>query len=211
MVSKPDLSRPPQQKRSRETLARIVETTKTLLAEHGFDGLTLQLVSQVSGVSIGAMYARFENKDQLIRHVHEVLVHTIDAEHEALFARPQWKDMPLERMVPEFFDALAEILRRHAPLLRPMMMRAVDDPVIAERGGASYQLFYERALEVLSFKIAEVDAPDAEERLRFALFAAYSIYRNHLGFGATRGEQSVFQWQDLKRRSSAMFLAYLRN
>ena len=59
--------RPPKQRRSRESYERVLEAAHTLLEENGFDGFTIQEVAARSGVSVGAIYERFGNKESLLR------------------------------------------------------------------------------------------------------------------------------------------------
>ena len=60
MASADPLIRPPVQRRSRESLERLLQTGLELLQERGFDGFTLQELSQRAGVSIGSIYGRVE-------------------------------------------------------------------------------------------------------------------------------------------------------
>lgn len=56
----------PQQKRSREMVARLLDATATLLAERGLDNTTTNHVAERAGVSIGSLYQYFPDKDALI-------------------------------------------------------------------------------------------------------------------------------------------------
>src|SRR6202008_2823007 len=66
--------RPPKQRRSRESYERVLDAARALLEENGFEGLTVQEVAIRSGVSIGAIYERFGNKETLLRAVHARLM-----------------------------------------------------------------------------------------------------------------------------------------
>jgi AcrR family transcriptional regulator len=66
--------RPPKQRRSRESYERVLDAAHALLEENGFEGLTVQEVAARSGVSIGAIYERFGNKETLLRAVHARLM-----------------------------------------------------------------------------------------------------------------------------------------
>ena len=84
--------RPPKQKRSQESLERVLAASIELLEEEGFDAFTIQDVSRRADVSVGAIYARFGNKESLLRAVHRHAMDTLRPEHEAVAAadaRPQ--------------------------------------------------------------------------------------------------------------------------
>jgi AcrR family transcriptional regulator len=59
----------PQQKRSEETLARILDACDSLSQEVGFEDLSMQAIARAAGVSVGNLYNRFRNKEDLIEHV----------------------------------------------------------------------------------------------------------------------------------------------
>jgi len=52
----------PVQKRSKETRRKILAAAKELFAEIGFERTTASLIAKQAGVSIGGLYARFNNK-----------------------------------------------------------------------------------------------------------------------------------------------------
>src|SRR3954451_17242527 len=59
----------PQQKRSQASVERVFAATRALLEEKGFDGVTVQEVSTRAEVSVGAIYGRFQSKENLLRAV----------------------------------------------------------------------------------------------------------------------------------------------
>ena len=58
--------------RSAETLERIVAATRSLLAETNYGGLSMRAVATRAGITPGAIYRHFPNKQALVSHV----VHT---------------------------------------------------------------------------------------------------------------------------------------
>lgn len=52
----------PVQARSKETRKKIIETSRELFSEHGFDTITTTQIAHRAGVSIGSIYAHFEDK-----------------------------------------------------------------------------------------------------------------------------------------------------
>ena len=75
--------RPPKQRRSRESYERVLDAAHTLLEENGFDGFTIQEVAARSGVSVGAIYERFGNKESLLRSVHARLMESMSEANAA--------------------------------------------------------------------------------------------------------------------------------
>jgi AcrR family transcriptional regulator len=65
-----------KQQRSRKTYDALVATTFALLEEREFDDISIAELAQKAGYSVGAFYARFESKDELLdalvaQHLHD--------------------------------------------------------------------------------------------------------------------------------------------
>ena len=50
---------------------RILQATEKLLAEHGFHGISMQMVAKEAGVAAGTIYRYFEDKDDLLHQLHD--------------------------------------------------------------------------------------------------------------------------------------------
>src|SRR5689334_21668556 len=119
--------RPPKQKRSQESLERVLEASTSLLEENGFDAFTIQDVSQRADVSVGAIYARFGNKESLLRAVHRYAMESIQPEHEAVATG---NGRPARDVIDGAVRTIAGIFRGNERLLRAFMhLGAVDDEI----------------------------------------------------------------------------------
>lgn len=56
----------PQQQRSKELVARLVEATAHAIREHGMDKFTTHHVADRAGVSVGSLYQYFDSREDLI-------------------------------------------------------------------------------------------------------------------------------------------------
>lgn len=63
----------PQQQRSRQMVAALVDATAACIARHGLDGTTTPLIAEIAGVSVGSLYQYFEDKEDLIEALVEKL------------------------------------------------------------------------------------------------------------------------------------------
>ncbi|MCM8556264.1 TetR/AcrR family transcriptional regulator [Sphingomicrobium sediminis] len=59
-------AKPALQKRSKETRDKIVAALDRLLKDQSFDSISVAELANEAGVSVGAVYRRFENKEALI-------------------------------------------------------------------------------------------------------------------------------------------------
>src|SRR5678809_195205 len=62
--TKPSLE--PQQERSRESLRKLLKATTEVLGQHGVERTTIPRIAQHAGLTPGAVYRRFHDKDELI-------------------------------------------------------------------------------------------------------------------------------------------------
>ena len=65
-IEKEPLSR--QQKKSKETKARIFHEAKTILQKQGYDQLSIKNICDEAGVSNGSFYHHFKTKDDLLSY-----------------------------------------------------------------------------------------------------------------------------------------------
>ena len=63
----------PVQARSVASYERLVAATRAVLEEKSFDEATVAEIAARAGLTVGAFYARFEDKEALLRHLEELL------------------------------------------------------------------------------------------------------------------------------------------
>ena len=66
----------PQQQRSRQVVASLVDATAVCVGRHGFDGTTTPKIAEIAGVSVGSLYQYFDSKEDLL----EALIERIGQE-----------------------------------------------------------------------------------------------------------------------------------
>lgn len=112
----------PQQERSRQTVAWILEAAAELFAERGYARATTNRIAARAGVSIGTLYQYFPNKDALVLallEAHQAEVREVVDECLARLADP---DVPLGTALRGLFDDLAAL---HA--VNPSLQRVLGD------------------------------------------------------------------------------------
>jgi AcrR family transcriptional regulator len=109
--------RAPQQQRSREKVERILTVTARLLEEQGPEELNTKVIATEAGVSIGALYRFFPDKDAiylaLSKYWLDQFVVLLDA---ALAEEPLPPD--LDGLVGRVFDRFADFFRHEPGFLR---------------------------------------------------------------------------------------------
>ena len=59
----------PQQARSRESTRKLLKAAAEVLGQHGLEGTTIPRIAQHAGLTPGAVYRRFPDKDALLEAV----------------------------------------------------------------------------------------------------------------------------------------------
>jgi AcrR family transcriptional regulator len=108
--------RPPQQKRSEETIAVLVEATERVLAKEGFAAATTNRIAEVAGVSIGTLYHYFPTKEALV----EAVVHRLWADELALLIErgPMLLEAPLPVAIRAVVTSLVDAVSRREVAIR---------------------------------------------------------------------------------------------
>lgn len=200
--------RPPKQERSRASLERVIEAATRLLEESGFDGFTIQEVSQRAGVSVGAIYARFGSKKNLLRAVHGHAMDAIGAQHESVGS----SDGPSASAAEAITSAvrqLAAVFQRNEGLLRAFMHIGATDDMISRRGSqASIDLAHRFAASVLAHR-DEIAHQDPEKAVDVAYRMAYCTFARQVMYGPTFESDRPVSWEELVSEVAHASRAYL--
>lgn len=127
------LIRPPLQRRSQQSLERVLQAGLEVLQEQGFEGFTLQEVSRRAGVSIGSIYARVESREALIMAIYERAMAWTEAQDEVARAGLSEDLSPRER-IETIARNMANDMLGHADVLRVFMRQAPLNADIWQRG-----------------------------------------------------------------------------
>lgn len=202
--------RPPKQRRSRESYERVLDAAHALLEENGFEGLTVQEVATRSGVSVGAIYERFGNKETLLRDVHARLMELMSNAHESV-GQPAAGAPAAAPAIGTVVAGMARIMNDNRKVLRAFMHLGAVDEVISARGSkASIALSksFKRALEPYA---AEFRHPDPDVALDVAFRVAYSTLARQVMYGPVFESDRRLSWRRLVDEVGAACAAYLLN
>lgn len=120
--------RPPQQARSRATLARLMETAREMLAETDWRDLAITELCERATSSVGSFYARFAGKDALLD--------SLAAEARSELAEvAQWcegdarrRGLPTASRLRQLTAALDRYTDRHGGVLRALAAESRELP-----------------------------------------------------------------------------------
>lgn len=173
----------PQQARSRESLARVLDATLDLLVERRDSSLTIAEVSDRSRVSVGSIYARFDGKSAIVRAVQERESDRIDARTKSAFEAAVHAERALEENVRALVSARVTILASEAPIISALMLSAHRDSTLVARGRESALLAQEWFATALARACTENGSPASAARVEWCDEIVYSLASRHLGLG----------------------------
>lgn len=105
-------TRSPQQKRSKQTVADIVEAGFIVVAREGIEGVTTRKVADVAGVSVGTLYEYFANKDEILEAIQRQFADDVVAMIRPLI--PELVRKPPREVVLRLQFELRDLLQRNS-------------------------------------------------------------------------------------------------
>jgi AcrR family transcriptional regulator len=153
---------PPRQHRSQETLHRILDAAEQVLAHKSFNEATLAEIVERAGVTVGAFYRRFPDKDALLHHLDERFFDELYSAADAVFDPARWEGARAGEIVEAAARAAVGLYRERRGLLRSLFLRARTDPVIQANARRVNAHHIECLRAILLARRAELGHPDPE-------------------------------------------------
>ena len=165
----------PKQTRSKKTLERILASARALMSTAGVDAVGItQIVAQANS-SVGSFYARFDGKEDLVRHLHGRLWEEAHARWEAGLV--QWDPSSSAR------DRLGLLVKLIQDALAPdQHLRGSVTQVLAEDGRAAQESFDRRVIQDGLNRLAQDDGirhPTPATCIPLGIRIVLSMIRDH--------------------------------
>jgi AcrR family transcriptional regulator len=200
--------RPPKQRRSRESYERALDAAYALLEENGFEGLTVQEVAARSGVSVGAIYERFGNKETLLRAVHARMMESMSEAHAAA-GDPAARVDGAAAAIAAVVAGMARIMNDNRKALRAFMHLGAVDEVISARGSEASIALSKTFKRALMPYASEFRHPDPDVALDVAFRVVYSTLARQVMYGPVFESDRRMSWKRLVEELGAVCSAYL--
>jgi len=177
LVFKPDMPKrtnptlAPQQARSRESLKRLLQAAAAVLEEKGLEGATIPQIAARAGLSPGAVYRRFRDKDALLRTLLLETLRGTDQRTAELLTPELARKYSLPEFARRVVTTTLQGYRKHAGLLRALTQFTRSHPSAALRKQADEIEVrnFRRVVDFLLAKRAEIKHPDPDRAVPFAL------------------------------------------
>lgn len=204
----------PQQARSRESLRKLLKAAAEVLGQHGVDGATIPRIAAHAGMTPGAIYRRFRDKEALLE---AVILGILERQTERLevsgLTVTSVKQVPLAVFAEQVIGSMVVSYRANAPLLRAMRQFAqtrCHTPFWRKATKLEIAGFERIAAMFLAHK-AEIRHPDPKAAVPMALTIVISTLFEVVVMPTDLGPMKQILPDDagLKRELTRAFLSYL--
>jgi len=195
--------RPPQQARSRAALRRILASAEDVLATTGPDDFTMAAVAERAGLSVGAIYRRFEGKEQLLIAVKDRLLTRVEDDITAALGAA---GDGLADVIAAFTRALADGFSAGAHVI-PHVLGTARTTESAERSRRALENIQRMFLDAATAHRDEIRRPDPATALTvvFRTISSACIHRAV----TWRSWPDGLSWATWSEQVAAMATAYL--
>ena len=199
------LANAPQQKRSRELSQRILAAAEAVLRRDGVENFVISAVAAEAGVSVGGIYGRFQNRQELLVAIHREVITRLD-------------NQVTERLGRGDFGGLAEVLQVFVSEMTGRFREdgpayvAAPRPDESEAPRRAARQTQEHLLTTLAAAIRpferELAHPDPEPALRVLLQMLIGALMRRANAPNGPGDPSI-AWSVLEQELARASIAYL--
>ena len=118
----------PQQARSRESMQKLMKAAAEVLGQHGVEGATIPRIAKHAGLTPGAVYRRFPDKDALMETVILGILERQDQRLRASITLEHARQIPLPVFADQIINGIVVSNRMNGPLLRALHQFAQARP-----------------------------------------------------------------------------------
>ena len=199
------LANAPQQKRSRELSHRILAAAEAVLRRDGVENFVISAVAAEAGVSVGGIYGRFRNREELLVAIHREVITRLDNQVTQTLSRTDFGG--LSEVLHAFVQEMTERFRADGPVYAAAPKPSEND---APRRAA--RLIQEHLLETLTAAIQpfrrELAHPDPDAALRVLLQMLIGALLRRANAPTGPGDPSI-AWTVMGEELSRASVAYL--
>jgi len=204
----------PQQERSRESLRRLLKAATEVLGQHGVDGTTIPRIAHHAGLTPGAVYRRFHDKEALLEAAILGILERQDERVKTGMSPTAAARIPLAVLAEQTIGGMVTVYRMNAPLLRVLRQFAQSrskTPFYAKASRLEARSF-ERIVDLFLTHRSEIRHPDPHLAVSLGLMVVVSTIVDLVVLPVDRRA-----WKDLipeddpalKRELTRVFLSYL--
>jgi AcrR family transcriptional regulator len=209
LLSKVEWVRPPRQTRSQETLERLLDSAEEVFSERGFEAATVAEIVRRAKSSVGAMYARFTDKDALLSCLHERFCEEAIATSDVALDVERWRGATIADIFAQVFPFLVEVYQQKSGLIRAFIIRASSDAEFTESGMSLYRHIAEQLTKLLLARREQIAHPNPALAVDFGLRLVFDMLDQSALFLGTLRTVKPLSSQQIAQELVRVFVSYL--
>ncbi|MBW2445629.1 MAG: TetR/AcrR family transcriptional regulator [Deltaproteobacteria bacterium] len=200
----------PKQARSEATLHRLLDAAELLIQDKGLADVSIPDIVARAGSSVGGFYARFKDKDELLRALEERFLAQMRDLVDGLSAPARWEDASIADIVRTGVATLLAVFQEHRPLLAAFMERAAhgQGPELQDILGFRREVSA-RFVELLHSRHEELAHPDPEVAIDLAIQVLFGLMQQLIVFGEVRVGERRLGEDELATELARIVLHYI--
>jgi len=166
----------PQQARSRESLRKLLKAAAEVLGQHGVEGATIPRIAQHAGMTPGAIYRRFVDKDALLETVIIGIFERQDERLRTMLTPAMARQIPLPVFAEQLINNMLVSYRANAGLLRALrhFVQSSDRTSFYRRIAKLEMSTYQYVVELFLVHRKEIKHPNPQVAVSFAVLMLVS-------------------------------------
>ncbi|MEE2673097.1 MAG: TetR/AcrR family transcriptional regulator [Myxococcota bacterium] len=199
----------PKQARSEQTLHRLLDAAEQLIQEKGLAGVSIPEIVSRAESSVGGFYARFKDKNELLRALEERFLHRLDEQVVELVDPGHWQRATTAEIVASCMNELVSTFRAEHNMISAFLVRAAAHVEIRDEGMRFQQRVESRMRDLLLTRRDEISHPEPEVAIDLAVQLAFGLMLQNAIFGELRAGDQVLDDAAIEAELVRNFLAYL--
>lgn len=201
--------KPTHQARSQETLERILDAAEEVISERGFDNATVSEIVRRGKSSVGAMYARFHDKDSLLACLHERFCEQALATTEVALDAERWAGAAIAEIFSAAIPFVVHVYHHKRGLIRAFIVRGSGDHLFAERAGRLSRAISEKLTALLMARRDEITHPNPELAVDFGLRLMFDTLDQATLYWDIQRSAIKYSQEQVAEELTRAFLSYL--
>jgi len=200
---------PPKQGRSERTLYRILDAAESLIEEKGLADASIPEIVRRAGSSVGGFYARFRDKNELLRALEERFFDDVSGRVDLLARTERAPGTSLHDMVRACVAELVAVANARRNLLSAFLARSLHDEAFRAEALRFRAELSARVVRLLGRWRDAIAHPDPEAAVELAVHFAFGLMLHRVVVGEIRAGGRVLCDADLRREIERNVLGHL--
>ncbi len=166
--------KPPLQARSQQTLERLLDAAEAIIDEKGLDNATVAEIARRAGSSVGAFYARFADKEGLMRCVFERFNDQAVATTANVLDPSRWRGVTISEALELLITFMLRIFSERRRLIVAMLVRTASDPALGPLGQRLHAHITEHVHALVQDRGHRLSHPDPQMAIGLAVWMVLS-------------------------------------